>query len=86
MARHASDVRGDLDGWLLPGPDSLRILRACQALDQGGPTPELITAARARGDMEGNGVPDELDALAGQLTEHLAGLGSALIEIGRAHV
>src|SRR6201987_3748783 len=28
---------------------------------------------------EGNGVPDELDALAGQLTESLAGLGSALI-------
>src|ERR1700751_3773075 len=28
---------------------------------------------------EGNGVPDELDALAGQLTERLAGLGSALI-------
>src|SRR5437588_2799128 len=28
---------------------------------------------------EGNGVPDQLDALAGQLTESLAGLGSALI-------
>ena len=28
-------------------PDSLRIPRACQALDQDGPTPELITAARA---------------------------------------
>ena len=31
------------------------------------------------GDMRRNGVPDELDALAGQLTECLAGLGSALI-------
>src|SRR6201995_5465931 len=30
-------------------------------------------------DMRRNGVPDELDALAGQLTERLAGLGSALI-------
>src|SRR5580700_9861633 len=29
--------------------------------------------------MKGNGVPDELAALAGQLTERLAGLGSALI-------
>jgi hypothetical protein len=29
-------------------PDSLRILRACQALDQAGPTPERITAAWAR--------------------------------------
>jgi len=48
MVRHASDVRGDLEGWLLPGPDSLRILRACQALDQSSPTPEQITAARAR--------------------------------------
>src|SRR5205809_4648767 len=28
---------------------------------------------------EGSGVPDELDALAGQLTESLAGLGSAVI-------
>jgi hypothetical protein len=30
------------------GPDFLRILRACQALDQGGAAPERITAARAR--------------------------------------
>ena len=44
--RPGSQATGMAD--YVPGPDSLRILRAGQARDQGGATPEQATAARAR--------------------------------------